>query len=166
MPRPLSASAMLTARTTTTLRWRRIANRGSPKTMSIPRIRNLLYKDRSDCPTRRRRYCRRPRRERVPYVDGGVSDARQGTPGPPSSDQQSREKRRSCDPHRKKRLPPYADRVEPRVITSPEHCDQNVTCRSSLGQSGHELSTAAIAAGLNSGGYPTPRSKDWQPGTI
>jgi hypothetical protein len=29
------------------------------------------------------------------------------------------------------------------VITSPEHCDQNVTCRSSLGQIGNELSTGA-----------------------
>jgi hypothetical protein len=39
---------------------------------------------------------------------------------------------------------PHADRVEPRVITSPEHCDQSVTCRSSLGQIGNELSTGAM----------------------
>ena len=39
---------------------------------------------------------------------------------------------------------PDADRVEPRVITSPEHCDQNVICRSSLGQTGNELSTGAM----------------------
>ena len=43
-----------------------------------------------------------------------------------------------------------ADRVEPRLITSPEHCDQSVICRSSLGQIGNELSTAAIADGLDS----------------
>ncbi len=34
-----------------------------------------------------------------------------------------------------------ADMAEPLVITSPEHCDQNVICRSSLGQIGNELST-------------------------
>ena len=60
---------------------------------------------------------------------------------------------------------PHADRVEPRVITSPEHCDQSVICRSSLGQIGNELSTTAIAEGLNSDGYATTRGKlatgDW-----
>ena len=44
---------------------------------------------------------------------------------------------------------PDADRVEPTVITSPEHCDQNVTCRSSLGQIGNELSTGANHPSLN-----------------
>jgi hypothetical protein len=39
---------------------------------------------------------------------------------------------------------PHADRVEPRVITSPEHCDQSVICRSSLGQIANELSTRAM----------------------
>ena len=39
---------------------------------------------------------------------------------------------------------PDADRVEPRVITSPEHCDQSVICLSSLGQIGNELSTGAM----------------------
>jgi len=38
---------------------------------------------------------------------------------------------------------PDAGEVEPRVITSPEHCDQNVICRSSLRQIGNELSTSA-----------------------
>ena len=38
---------------------------------------------------------------------------------------------------------PDADRVEPRLITSPEYCDQSVICRSSLGQIGNELSTGA-----------------------
>lgn len=37
-----------------------------------------------------------------------------------------------------------ADRVEPRAITSPEHCDQNVISRSSLSQIGNELSTGAM----------------------
>ena len=36
-----------------------------------------------------------------------------------------------------------ADMAKPLVITSPEQCDQNVTCRSSLGQIGNELSTVA-----------------------
>ena len=36
---------------------------------------------------------------------------------------------------------PHADRVEPPVITSPEHCDQSVICRSSLEQIGDDLST-------------------------
>jgi hypothetical protein len=44
---------------------------------------------------------------------------------------------------------PDAARVEPPVITSPEHCDQNVTCRSSLGQIGNELSTGANHPSLN-----------------
>jgi len=35
------------------------------------------------------------------------------------------------------------------VITSPEHCDQNVICRSSLGQIGNELSTGASHPSLN-----------------
>jgi hypothetical protein len=61
---------------------------------------------------------------------------------------------------------PRADRVEPRVITSPEHCDQSVICRSSLGQIGNELSTTAIADGLNSDGYATTRGKDWRPESI
>jgi hypothetical protein len=39
---------------------------------------------------------------------------------------------------------PHADRAEPRVITSPEHCDQSVICRSSLGQIGNELSTRVM----------------------
>ena len=48
-------------------------------------------------------------------------------------------------PCRDRRTP---DKVEPRVITSPEHCDQSVICRSSLGQIGNELSTSATLSML------------------
>jgi hypothetical protein len=57
---------------------------------------------------------------------------------------------------------PDADRVEPRVITSPEHCDQNVICHGSLGQIGNELSTGARLGQRASGAECEARMRLWQ----
>ena len=70
---------------------------------------------------------------------------RQGHRAPISS---AAKKGHSCYPRHKKRLRRRTQAGSShRVITSPEHCDQSVICRSSLGQFGNELSTAATAFG-------------------
>jgi hypothetical protein len=139
MPSPLSARAMLIARTTTTLRWRRTADRGS--TMFILRVRNLLCKGRSECPTRQQamRRCRRGRGPCVWWSEGrstlgGAKPAEFRLAVP-------RKKRHSYD--RTASSGCIAGRGQGRATRnhSPENCDQSVICRSSLGRLVTNLST-------------------------